>query len=314
MTVYSLPAPLNGTKAVLSGCIRGGSWQNPRPEHESKSIPGPEVTTYTTLIDPSTAIELASSVKFLDCRTSLADPDAGLRAYQAGHIAGAAYISLDHDLAGPPGDGGRHPLPEPEALAARLRRLGISDDDQVVVYDDAGGAYAARAWWCLRWLGHEAVALLDGGLGAWPVPLSVQVTTPAEGNFSIRPSLTRSVDAEALAADLTACQLIDARAQVRFDGLEEPIDPVAGHIPGAICRPFQENLDDGGRFRKARSLQKRFPSGDNVVCYCGSGVTAAHNILAMRIAGLPEPLLYPGSWSDWIRSEAHPIATASDNG
>ncbi len=272
------------------------------------------MTAYTTLIDPSTAIEMASSVKFLDCRASLADPDAGLRAFEAGHIAGAAYLSLDHDLAGPPGDGGRHPLPEPESLAARLRRLGISDDDQVVVYDDAGGAYAARAWWCLRWLGHEAVALLDGGLGAWTVPLSVEVTAPAEGTFSIRPSLTRSVDAEALAADLTACQLIDARAQARFDGLEEPIDPVAGHIPGAICRPFQENLNEGGRFKKASSLQKRFPAGDNVVCYCGSGVTAAHNILAMRIAGLPEPMLYPGSWSDWIRSEAHPIATASNDG
>lgn len=272
------------------------------------------MTAHTTLIDPSTAIEMASSVKFLDCRASLADPNAGLRAFESGHIAGAAYLSLDDDLAASPGEGGRHPLPAAESLALRLRQLGINDDDQVVVYDDASGAFAARAWWCLRWLGHDAVALLDGGLSAWPVPLTVGRVAPAKGNFSIRASLTRMVDANTLTADLTAYQLIDARAQVRFDGLEEPIDPVAGHIPGAICRPFQDNLDDAGRFRKAGTLSKRFPAGNDVVCYCGSGVTAAHNILAMKVAGLPEPLLYPGSWSEWIRSDVRPIATASETG
>lgn len=267
---------------------------------------------FTTLIDTSTAVELAGSIRFLDCRSSLADPDAGRRAFEAGHIRGALFISLDDDLAAAPGDGGRHPLPDPERLAARLAALGISDEDQVVVYDDAGGAYAARAWWCLRWLGHESVALLDGGLGGWPDPLSVETQTPVPGNFSIRPSLTRHLDVGELTAALSAYQLIDARAQVRFDGLEEPIDPVAGHIPGAICRPFQENLGDDGRFRKPAELAERFPEGDNVVCYCGSGVTAAHNVLAMRVAGLPEPLLYPGSWSEWIRDEDRPIATASN--
>jgi thiosulfate/3-mercaptopyruvate sulfurtransferase len=272
------------------------------------------VNQYTTLIEASTAAEFSGSVKFLDCRSNLADPEAGRRAFAAGHIPGAAFLSLDEDLAAEPGDGGRHPLPDPDRLAARLRALGINDDDQVVVYDDAGGAFAARAWWCLRWLGHEKVALLNGGLGAWPGSLSVTDSRPAAGNFSIRPSLTRHLAVTELADNTDSFQLIDARTQARFDGLEEPIDPVAGHIPGAICRPFQENLGKDGRFRPPAELATRFPEGDNVVCYCGSGVTAAHNVLAMRVAGLPEPLLYPGSWSEWIRSSERPVATASDPG
>lgn len=281
---------------------------------EYKSDPDLPVTQHTTLIDALTAIELAESVKFLDCRASLADPDQGRRAFAAGHIAGAGYISLDDDLAAPPGDGGRHPLPDPERLAARLRWLGVNDDDQVVVYDDAGGAFAARAWWCLRWLGHQAVALLDGGLTAWPVPLTVETPSVVAGNFSIRPTLTRLVDTQALMDNADSYTLIDARTQARFDGAEEPIDPVAGHIPGAICRPFQENLNANGRFHKPRTLARRFPDAEAVVCYCGSGVTAAHNILAMRAAGLPEPMLYPGSWSEWIRDKSRPIATAKDGG
>ena len=265
---------------------------------------------FTTLINAIEAIETAVSgnitVKYLDCRSSLGDPDYGRRAYDTGHIESAVYLSLDDDLAAPPGDGGRHPLPAKESLAACLGALGISNDDQVVVYDDAGGAYAARAWWCLRWLGHEAVAVLDGGLAAWPAPLSSDTPEPIPVNFSVRESLTRTIDADTLAADLRGYTLVDARAQARFDGAEEPIDPIAGHIPGAICRPFQENLDDTMRFKPAESLRSRFPTGDSVVCYCGSGVTAAHNVLAMRIAGMAEPLLYPGSWSEWIRSEERP--------
>ncbi|TNF89754.1 MAG: sulfurtransferase [Gammaproteobacteria bacterium] len=265
---------------------------------------------HTTIIDSQTVLD--HSVKFLDCRSTLGDPDAGRRAFEAGHITGALFLSLDDDLAATPGDGGRHPLPEPESLISRLRALGINDEDQVVVYDDAGGAYAARAWWCLRWLGHEAVAVLDGGLNAWPAPLSTEVIRPPAGNFSRRPALTRSLDVTALTADLAAYQLIDARAQARFDGLEEPIDPVAGHIPGAICLPFQGNLKEDGTFRSGTELAARFPKGDNVVCYCGSGVTAAHNVLAMRIAGFDEPLLYPGSWSEWIRDDQRPVATADN--
>jgi thiosulfate/3-mercaptopyruvate sulfurtransferase len=273
------------------------------------------MSIFTTLIDPGSAIDTDLSVKYIDCRSSLSDPDEGRRAYQEGHITGAGFLSLDDDLAAPAGNGGRHPLPDPERLAQRLRILGINDQDQVVVYDDSGGAYAARAWWCLRWLGHEAVAVLDGGLAAWPIPLSTEVNRPDQGNFTIRKSLTRFIDADRLAASLADWVLIDARAEERFRGEVEPIDPVAGHIPGAICRPFQDNLTDTGAFRPAAQLRQRFPAdAARVVCYCGSGVTAAHNILAMRVAGLAEPLLYPGSWSEWIRSDERPLAGSVEPG
>jgi thiosulfate/3-mercaptopyruvate sulfurtransferase len=268
---------------------------------------------FTTLVSASAAMDAAAtgrSVKFLDCRASLADPDEGRRAFEAGHIPGAGYLSLDDDLAATPGDGGRHPLPEPERLAERLRALGINDSDQVVVYDDSGGAFAARAWWCLRWLGHEAVAVLDGGLKAWPSPLTTARSNPPAGDFTIRPTLTRVIEADELVRNPAGYTLIDARTQARFEGREEPIDPVAGHIPGAHCRPFQENLDETMCFRPADALRARFENlpvaPATTVCYCGSGVTAAHNILAMKIAGYAEPLLYPGSWSEWIRSDERP--------
>ncbi len=249
------------------------------------------------------------SVRLLDCRARLGDPQYGPAAYAAGHLPGAVYASLDDDFAAPPGAGGRHPLPEAEPLRERFRDWGVSDTDQIVVYDDAGGAFAARAWWCARWLGHQAVAVLDGGISAWSGPLSTDLPAPQRGDFSIRPSRTRTIDAATLSATLPARTLVDARTQRRFDGLEEPIDPVAGHIPGARCLPFQDNLDGDGRFRSPQALAERFAGlPDDVVCYCGSGVTAAHNVLAMRIAGRPEPLLYPGSWSEWIRDPARPRA------
>lgn len=268
--------------------------------------------SYTTIIS---ADELAAldKVKILDCRAALGDPDYGHTAFASAHLPGAVYLSLDDDLAAPPGAGGRHPLPEPQALAARLAALGCNDSDQIVVYDDAGGAFAARAWWCLRWLGHEAVAVLDGGFKAWTGALESAVAEQPPGNFSRRPSLTRTIDAEDLLSQLTDLTLLDARAQARFDGQEEPIDPVAGHIPGAFCLPFQGNLDASGRFLPAAELAARFSnfsSADPLVCYCGSGVTAAHNILALRIAGFAEPVLYPGSWSEWIVDDQRPIATA----
>lgn len=248
-------------------------------------------------------------VRLLDCRARLGDPDWGPRAYAEGHLPGAVHASLDHDFAAPPGAGGRHPLPEPQRLRDRFRAWGVDDGTQVVVYDDAGGAFAARAWWCARWLGHEAVAVLDGGLAAWPGPLSRDTPEPPAGNFSIRASLTRTVDAAGLLDRLPQTALVDARTRARFDGLEEPIDPVAGHIPGAVCLPFQDNLGSDGRFRPAAELARRFAElPDDVVCYCGSGVTAAHNVLALRIAGRPEPVLYPGSWSEWIVDPSRPRA------
>jgi thiosulfate/3-mercaptopyruvate sulfurtransferase len=272
---------------------------------------------HTTLIS---AAELAAALaggarrlRILDCRTRLDDPGFGARAYAEGHLPGAVCANIDLDFAAPPGDGGRHPLPRPADLAARLRAWGIEDDDQIVTYDDAGGPFAARAWWCIRWLGHAAVAVLDGGLAAWTGPLTRDVPAPGPGNFTIRPSLTRTVDAAELLQRLHAADregrpdLIDARARPRFEGREEPIDPVAGHIPGAACLPFQENLGPDGRFRSPAELAARFAGhGGDTISYCGSGVTAAHNILAMRVAGLPEPTLYPGSWSEWIRDPSRP--------
>lgn len=266
---------------------------------------------HTLLISAAELTEMLAAgnrkLCILDCRTRLDDPGFGARAYAEGHIPGSVYANIDVDFAASPGDGGRHPLPRPADLQARLRTWGIDDDDQIVTYDDAGGPFAARAWWCIRWLGHAAVAVLDGGLAAWTGELTRAVPQPGAGSFSIRPSLTRTIDASGLLARLDTADLIDARARPRFEGREEPIDPVAGHIPGATCLPFQENLGPDGRFRHPADLARRFAGhGSDTVSYCGSGVTAAHNILAMRVAGLPEPLLYPGSWSEWIRDPSRP--------
>jgi len=264
---------------------------------------------HETVISAEALAGLGERCRVLDCRARLGDPGFGPKAYAAGHIPGARYASLDDDFAAPFGAGGCHPLPDRARLRDRFRAWGVNDDDQIVVYDDAGGAFAARAWWCARWLGHRAVAVLDGGLAAWTGPLTPALPVVDRGDFSIREPLTRSIDAATLLAELDHRALVDARAQARFDGLEEPVDPVAGHIPGAACLPFQGNLDDTGRFRAPAELAERFAGlPDDVVCYCGSGVTAAHNVLAMRIAGRPEPVLYPGSWSEWIRDPDRPRA------
>jgi|TARA_Y100000031_G_scaffold146089_1_gene179479 thiosulfate/3-mercaptopyruvate sulfurtransferase len=244
----------------------------------------------------------------LDCRASLADPLFGERAFAEGHISGAQRADLDADLASSPGSGGRHPLPDAADLSDCLRRKGLNEDAQLIVYDDAGGAFAARAWWLARWLGHENAAVLDGGISAWRGPLEKIRQTPNPGTFRRREALTRIVRVDELTAP-HPYQLIDARAENRFHGIDEPIDPVAGHIPGAICRPFQQNLDTGGHFLPPAALRQRFSEFERPVCYCGSGVTAAHNVLAMRHAGLPESALYPGSWSEWILDPTRPVAT-----
>ncbi|MEQ8859250.1 MAG: sulfurtransferase [Pseudomonadales bacterium] len=266
--------------------------------------------THGTLISPEMLqAHLDEPVRILDCRARLGDPAYGSRVYAEGHIPGALQASLDDDFAAAPGAAGRHPLPDRARLRDRFRDWGIDDSTQIVVYDDAGGAFAARAWWCARWLGHEAVAVLDGGIDAWEGPLSSARPAVAPGSFSIRPALTRTVDAATLQAELGEVALVDARTRARFDGLEEPIDPVAGHIPGAVCLPFQDNLGGDGRFRQADELARRFEDlPDPVICYCGSGVTAAHNVLALCIAGRAEPVLYPGSWSEWIVDPTRPRA------
>ncbi|MYF50644.1 MAG: sulfurtransferase [Gammaproteobacteria bacterium] len=264
---------------------------------------------HRTLIDFDAVRELGSRARLIDCRVALGDPDYGRRAYAQGHIPGAQHGDLDRDFAAPPGAGGRHPLPDRAALAERFAAWGVNDEDQLVFYDDAGGAFASRGWWLARWCGHEAAAVLDGGLDAWTEPLTTIPAAPGCGNFSLRAPLTRIASAADIEADPSAMTLIDARAQRRFDGLEEPIDPVAGHIPGAHCRSFQGNLDAEGRFLPAPRLRERFASlAENPVCYRGSGVTAAHNVLAMRLAGFDEPALYPGSWSEWIGDPRRPIA------
>lgn len=255
----------------------------------------------------------------VDCRFSLADATAGQRAYDEGHIPGALYVNLDRDLSTPhiPGQTGRHPLPAKADWIATIQALGIIPAIQVVLYDDAGGAVAGRLWWMLRWIGHENVALLDGGLKAWlGQGLALTTAKPSSrpaGNvdYGALPSLAATVTAGELDAGKQC--LLDARDLPRYRGDTEPLDPVAGHIPGAQCSPFAANLDADGKFLPPQALRDKFApavaTGKPVVCYCGSGVTAAHNVLAMKIAGLPEPVLYPGSWSEWITDPARPVAT-----
>jgi len=260
-------------------------------------------------------------VVVVDCRFNLLKPDAGRVAYQAGHIPGAFYADLDQDLSGPRGpQTGRHPLPDPEQLRALFDRFGITADTRVVAYDEGGGGLAARLWWLLRWMGHESVVLLDGGLAAWQnagLPLTQTAPVDGQGAFDGQsgqmPVLSTAQVSVALAED--AIRLLDARAEERFFGRVEPIDPVAGHIPGALNVPFSGNLDAGNRFQGAENLAQRYAplvrgyQPGQIVCMCGSGVTACHGIFALELAGMPGAALYPGSWSEWIRSTERPVAT-----
>jgi len=273
-----------------------------------------------TLIDVSTlaSIQNHAELRLFDCRSSLLDPAAGAGQYAAGHIDGAQYADLNRDLSAPMVFGltGLHPLPERGTFVAQVRRWGITKDSLVVAYDGDTGAYAARLWWMLRWLGHDNVAVLDGGYQAWlsaGQTASISSMGYPESTFVAAPAITRQVSAEDLQPPPGL--LLDARDQQRFEGKSEPIDPVAGHIPGAICAPFSANLDaTTGRFHLLSELRQRFEllgvdPTTVATCYCGSGVTAAHNILALVHAGYPEPALYPGSWSEWITDPQRPIAT-----
>ena len=259
----------------------------------------------------------------VDCRFSLADSEAGQRAYSEAHIPGAIYIHLENQMSSPQitGKTGRHPLPEKAQWIETIQALGITPATQVVMYDDAGGATAARMWWMLRWIGHEQAAVLDGGLQAWQskghsvnneVP---SARPPGDSAYSDLTSLTEIIDADEI--DTSQQLILDARELPRYRGEAEPIDPVAGHIPGALCSPFSGNLDDYGHFHTIENLRKKFSlaakSNLPIVCYCGSGVTAAHNILAMTIAGIDNSILYPGSWSEWITDPSRLIATGDGN-
>ena len=281
---------------------------------------------YTTLIDATDLASLIArtpgnpEVAILDCRHELTRPDWSDRAYAEGHIPGALQAHLDRDLSGPiTAQTGRHPLPDAAKFVATLSRWGIDRDVQVVAYDQGNGVYAARAWWLLRWVGHTKVAALDGGFAAWQetgLPVSTEPGTRAPRKFVAHTSDGAAVSTaqlqQALAREEIA--LIDARGADRFAGENETLDPVAGHVPGASNRPFARNVDGRGRFLPAAELHRQWSEvlggrkpGD-VVSMCGSGVTACHNLLALEIAGLSGARLYPGSWSEWIRDPARPVA------
>ncbi|OWJ97307.1 sulfurtransferase [Pseudomonas sp. A46] len=259
----------------------------------------------------------------LDCRFALEDPAYGERSYAEGHIPGARFADLERDLSGPVirGVTGRHPLPDADRLLDRLQTWGLENDSQVVLYDDGPGAFAARAWWLLAWLGkRDGVLLLDGGLKAWKgagLALDTATPSPAKGGFRGEPDARLLVDANALGQRLgdPHLTLLDARALPRFKGEVEPIDPVAGHIPGATCAAFTDNLGADGRFLPPAELRQRFARligerpHDELVTYCGSGVTACHNLFALCLAGYPLARLYAGSWSEWITDAARPVAT-----
>jgi thiosulfate/3-mercaptopyruvate sulfurtransferase len=278
---------------------------------------------FSTLIEPAQLLPHLQDEDWvvLDCRFDLDDPGKGRRDHQARHIPGARYAHLDEDLSGPivPGSG-RHPLPDAAAFMAWLGRQGVSNDSQVVVYDEDSGAFASRLWWMLRhWLGHRACGVLHGGWAAWReagLAVSDTVPQPVPGQFVATPRAQAWIDTESLAAAVEADQvrLLDARMPPRFRGELEPIDPVAGHVPGAVNLPFPVNLVDG-RFDAPDSLRARYQAAlegkaaEQAVCMCGSGVTACHDLLAMELAGLPGARLYVGSWSAWCSDPARPVAT-----
>jgi thiosulfate/3-mercaptopyruvate sulfurtransferase len=296
-----------------------------------------------TLITPDELATLLAADRpptLLDVRWRLGGPP-GRELYQAGHIPGAAFVDLDLELAGQPGAGGRHPMPAADDFAAAMRRAGVSDDRLVVVYDDADSTAAARAWWLLRYFGHRSVRVLDGGFRRWTAdghaaepgpsgspgaPGSIELPgtpeTPAPGtplgDFTASPGHLPLLDADGAATLARTGLLLDARAGERYRGDVEHVDPVAGHIPGAVSAPAAENVNADGTFRPAADLAARFRglgvTGETEVgLYCGSGVTAAHQALALSVAGLPAAL-YVGSWSDWITDPARPIATGPELG
>ncbi len=277
--------------------------------------------SYPTLVDPATLQAHLGAPDWLvvDVRHQLADTGYGERVYAEGHIPGAIFLHCDRDLSGPmTGSNGRHPLPSPVSLAARLGEIGIGGSTQVVVYDDAQGMIAGRLWWLLRWLGHDRVALLDGGLQAWlAAGGALDRQTPVLHPTSFVPEVRDwMVDAGYVQAFLETSRmhLVDARSPDRFRGENETIDRVGGHIPGAVNRFFRDNLQADGRYKPAAQLRAEWLavlgvwSAEQVVHQCGSGVSACHNLLAMEIAGLPGSRLYAGSWSEWCADPARPVA------
>jgi thiosulfate/3-mercaptopyruvate sulfurtransferase len=261
------------------------------------------------------------NLRIVDCRWYLGRPGAGREAYDAGHLPGAIHVDVDTDLTASEG-AGRHPLPDPVVFARRLGALGVGGDSFVVAYDDLGGWVAARLWWMLDVLGHQRVAVLDGGIGAWTaagLPLTTDVPGFAATDLRLAGTWARTIELDALRDRLGTVTLLDARAGPRYRGEIEPIDAVPGHIPTAVSAPTDSNLAPDGRFLPPDALADQFAGlgadgvSRDVVISCGSGVSACHHALAMRAAGLPDPLLYPGSYSDWTQ-QGLPVATGPDPG
>ena len=262
-----------------------------------------------------------ASLRVVDCRWYLGRPGEGVLAYEAGHLPGAVHLDIDSDLTAPSGPG-RHPLPDPAVFRRRLEEVGIGDEHTVVAYDDLGGWVAARLWWMLDDLGHRAVAVLDGGIGAWTaagLPLTTEVPSWPRARLTLQDAWSGVIDREALRRSLGSVRLLDARAGARYRGETEPIDAYPGHIPTAVSAPTDDNLAPDGRFLTAEELAARYRavaadgSQGQVIVSCGSGVSATHDALALRIAGLPDARLYPGSYSDWTQ-QGWPVATGPEPG
>ncbi|WP_026075564.1 sulfurtransferase [Noviherbaspirillum massiliense] len=282
---------------------------------------------HTTLISATDLVQHIQDPNWvvLDCRHDLTNPDAGRLAFDAGHIPNAQFAHLDVDLSDkrPDPNGefrGRHPLPDRNAFVDTLRRWGINQDTQVVAYDAHGGMFAARLWWMLRWVGHDAVAVLDGGLSAWQaqsLPLTSETITKPQGNLQAAAPLVSAVGVTEVFDNLNGGSrtVIDARAPDRFRGENETLDPVGGHIPGAKNRFFKDNLQADGCFKPAAQLHQEWQAlvaaPQDAIMQCGSGVTACHNLLALEVAGLTGAALYPGSWSEWCADGSRPVATGS---
>ncbi|HEY69275.1 MAG TPA: sulfurtransferase [Anaerolineae bacterium] len=280
---------------------------------------------YTTLISVQDLQHHLNDPDWLivDCRFDLDKPDWSQSAYHEAHIPGAVYVDLDHDLTAPmDGFNGRHPLPSVQDMSALFSRIGINESTQVVAYDDAGGPFAARLWWSLRFLGHDAAAVLDGGIDAWKregFPMRSGREDRPSSTFQPAPRPGMLIKAEQVLANLEDADvlLLDSRSPERYRGEQEPRDPVAGRIPGARNRFWQDNLDTEGRFKPSEILKDEFETQlagaapENVIVYCGSGVTASHNMLALEHAGIHGTRLYAGSWSEWCADSSRPIASGS---
>ncbi len=261
------------------------------------------------------------AVRLVDCRFVLGQPDVGASAYRAEHLPAAVYFDLERDLSAPIGEhGGRHPLPDLEELACKLGQHGIGNDDQIVAYDDQGGAMASRFWWLLKYMGHDKVAVLEGSFTAWKeagLPTTSEIAPVSATSFTVQSQPDMLVQMEEVRTKLGNGEtlLIDSREGVRYLGLQEPIDPVAGHIPGAVNHFWKESLNEDGTWKSAAEQKLRFQALDperDVIVYCGSGVTACPNVLALHEAGHRKVKLYAGSWSDWVSYKENPIATGEE--